>query len=189
MNTASYACQLRRAVYHLRRGGVIAYPTEAVYGLGCDPAKRCAVLRLLKLKQRSPHKGLILVAADFAQLAPYIKPLSSELREQVLASWPGRITWLLPARRSVPSWLRGKHDSLAVRVSSHPLVAALCRQWRGALVSTSANRSGRRSARNAAQVRQQFRDSLDYILNFPTGGAAAPSEIRDALSGRVVRGG
>lgn len=167
--------------------GVIAYPTEAVYGLGCDPLDGEAVAHLLALKRRSPAKGLILIAADRAQLAPYLLPLSAELEARLDASWPGPVTWLLPARPEVPAWLRGAHDTLAVRVTAHPEAAALCRAFGGALVSTSANLAGRPPARSALAVRRSFRNTLDYILPGALGGASGPTEIRDGRSGRIVR--
>jgi L-threonylcarbamoyladenylate synthase len=179
--------QLREAVRALHRGGVIAYPTEAVYGLGCDPLNHDAVNRLLELKQRPMDKGLILVAADVSQLAPYLLPLPASLAPQVNASWPGPVTWLLPVRSEVPHWLRGAHDTLAVRVSAHPLVRDLCTVYGGPIVSTSANPAGQRPARDALTVRRMFGAHLDVILHAPLGGLERPTEIRDGRSGRVVR--
>lgn len=178
---------LRRACRHLWQGGVIAYPTEAVYGLGCDPLNPEAVERLLALKQRPMAKGLILIASDFEQLQPYLLPLSPELEGRVAGSWPGPVTWLLPARPEVPAWLRGEHTSLAVRVTAHPLAAELCRTFGGPVVSTSANISRRPPARSPLDVQRIFGDSLDYILHGPLGEQARPTEIRDGLSGRIVR--
>lgn len=178
---------LREAARALHGGGVIAYPTEAVYGLGCDPLNPQAVLRLLALKQRPVEKGVILIAADMAQLEPYLDELPPALRQKVAASWPGPVTWLLPVPPEVPTWLRGSHDSLAVRVTAHPLAAALCRAWGGAIVSTSANISRRPPARNPLTVQRVFGDSLDYILHGSLGGQARPTEIRDGRSDRVVR--
>ena len=175
------------AVQALRNGGVIAYPTESVYGLGCDPANIESIKHLLALKQRQRDKGLILIASEFAQLAPYLVDIDERLREPVQASWPGPVTWLWPARSDVSRWLRGQHDTLAVRVSAHPLVVRLCDQFGGALVSTSANLAQQPPARSAQQVRDQFGNSLDYILEGETGGCSAPTEIRDLLSGSVIR--
>ncbi len=187
--------RLRLARRCLRGGGVIAYPTEAVYGLGCDPWNRAAVLRLLALKGRAPSKGLILIAAGVDQLAPLVADLAPERMAEVLASWPGPHTWLLPVRPTTPDWLCGHFDTLAVRVTAHPLAAALCRAWGGALVSTSANRAGRPPARSALGVRRAFsggpgggpKGGPDLILSGDCGGARRPSSIRDGRTGRVLR--
>ena len=179
--------KLDRAVQVLCGGGLLAYPTEAVFGLGCDPGNARAVWRLLQLKQRPVSKGLILVAATPSQLEPYILPPTRSLRERLDSTWPGPVTWLLPARPDVPGYLRGRHDTLAVRVSGHPVVRTLCLAFGGPLVSTSANPGGLAPARNILTVRRYFREGVDFMLNGPLGGLARPTEIRDAASGRVLR--
>lgn len=171
----------------LAAGGVIAYPTEAVYGLGCLPEPR-PVARLLQIKRRSPRKGLILVAADVAQLEAYISFPDARTRNRVTATWPGPVTWLLPARAGTPVWLTGDHPTLAVRVSAHPVVRALCERA-GPLISTSANPAGAAAARDAARVRAYFGPALDFVLAGAVGGSSRPTEIRDAATGAVVRAG
>lgn len=172
----------------LRAGQVIAYPTEGVWGLGCDPHDPVAVERLLAIKRRPVAKGLILVAADIAQFEPYLTGLEANLRARLHASWPGPFTWLVPDNGYAPAWIRGHHSAVALRVSAHPLVAALCRAFGGPLVSTSANRSGRATPRHRWQVLRQLPE-LDYCLPGALGGAGQPSEIRDLLSNRVIRPG
>lgn len=179
--------RLKAAARRVRAGGLIAYPTEAVYGLGCDPRNESAVQRLLALKRRSWRKGLILIAADFAQLAPFLQPLDPTDYSRLAATWPGPHTWLIPARADTPQWLRGRHDTLAVRVTAHPLAAALCRACGHPLVSTSANFSGRPPARTALAARRQLGKVIDYLLPGPTGGAAQPTGIRDLRTGQRVR--
>ena len=179
--------QLAQAARHVNAGGIIAYPTEAVYGLGCDPRDGAAVQRLLALKQRPIAKGLILIAARFEDLQPYIATLPAETLSKVRKSWPGPVTWLLPARPEVPYWLRGSHAALAVRVTAHPLAAALCRACGGVLVSTSANISSRPPARTALAVRRSFGADIDYVLSGALGGLDRPTPIIDARSGRLVR--
>ncbi len=144
---------------------------------------------MLALKRRSAHKGLILIAADFTQLAPFLRPLTPAELGRLHASWPGPHTWLVPARSGTPRWLRGRHDTLAVRVTAHPLAAALCRACGHPLVSTSANLSGRPPARSALAARRQLGRHLDALLPGPTGGAARPTAIRNLRTGRTVRGG
>lgn len=177
---------LRVAARLLQEGGVIAYPTEGVWGLGCDPMNEAAVRRLLDLKQRPESKGLIIIAASMAQVETWLAGLDAARREACASTWPGPYTWVVPAAQA-PEWLRGRHDSVAVRVSAHPGVQALCNAFGGALVSTSANVSGRPPARDALQLRQQFGRGLDYILPGRLGGDGKPSEIRDARTGIVLR--
>ena len=183
------AWHLRSAVRTLRAGGVVAYPTEAVYGLGCDPFNEQAVLRLLAIKGRAIDKGLILIAANLDQLEPLLLPRSAETMAPVLESWPGATTWLLPSRPRVPVWLTGGRDCIAVRVTAHPLAASLCERFGAPLVSSSANPSGRPPARTALQTRRAFGSRVDYFLSGATGGAVRPSEIRDARDGRLLRAG
>lgn len=181
-------CRLRLTARVLRDDGVIAYPTEAVYGLGCNPWARDAVERILAIKRRDIAKGLILIAADVEQLRPFVKELTPERMATIQASWPGPHTWLLPARAEVPVWLRGRFETLAVRVTAHPLAAALCRTYGGAIVSTSANRAGQTPARTALQVRLRLGTELEAILPGACGGAERPSSIRDGRTGQVLRG-
>lgn len=188
METALTPWKLREAVRCFNHGGLIAYPTEAVYGLGCDPLNQRSMKLLLALKQRSMEKGVILIAADFEQLLPFIKPLNNRCMEMVFASWPGPNTWLLPAADNLPFWLTGNHSTLAVRVTDHPVAAALCQACDSPIVSTSANLSGQHPAKSALQIRRQLGDGVDCIINAPLGNNRSPSTIRDAVTGRVIRG-
>ena len=178
---------LRQAAQILRNGGVIGYPTEAVYGLGCDPLNEQAVMRLLTLKHRPVEKGLILIAADFNQLTPYLARLEPEILAKVQQSWPGPFTWVIPARDDVPDWVSGRHDSIAVRVTAHPVAAAICRAFGGAIVSTSANKSAHPPARTALKARIEFSNQLDYLITGATGRLATPTIIRDAYTDQVIR--
>jgi L-threonylcarbamoyladenylate synthase len=173
----------------LRRGGVIAYPTEAVWGLGCDPFDEAAVMRLLALKQRQVDKGLILVAAALAQLDGLLdwNALPTDRSETVFASWPGPHTWIVPASGRVPHWITGAHDGVAVRVSAHPVVAALCNAFGGPLVSTSANPAGALPPTSLAGFDPALRAALDGIVAGDTGGLDRPTGIRDARSGTWLR--
>jgi L-threonylcarbamoyladenylate synthase len=180
--------KLRLAARLLRAGGVVAYPTEGVYGLGCDPLDVRAVENVLRLKGRSRRKGLILIAADFEQVAPFLAPLRDpQLKKRLALDWPGAVTWVLPAGWAVPAWLTGGRDTLAVRVTAHAGAAALCRAFGRALVSTSANRSGGVPARDAFAVRRLFGEAVDMILHGALGGLAGPTPIRDGTSGGLLR--
>ncbi|MDE2311007.1 MAG: Sua5/YciO/YrdC/YwlC family protein [Betaproteobacteria bacterium] len=176
----------RTIAAHLKRGGLIAYPTESCYGLGCDPRNRNAVLRLLKLKQRPQYKGLILIAGKYAQLAPYLKLLSCSEQKKLQRDGAQAITWLMPAKPSVPRWLRGAHDTLAVRLTAHREAAALCNALNMALVSTSANRSGAKPARTYAQCQRLFGKQV-WVLPGRVGKRRKPSTIRAWMSGKIIR--
>ncbi|EIK55091.1 hypothetical protein YO5_20057 [Stutzerimonas stutzeri TS44] len=170
----------------VRAGGVIAYPTEAVWGLGCDPWAAAAVQRLLELKMRPMEKGLILVAAHIDQFDFLLDDLPERWLDRLAGTWPGPNTWLVPHRERLPEWITGQHDSVALRVSAHPLVARLC-ALTGPLVSTSANPAGRPAARSRLRVEQYFPGQLDAVLNGSLGGRRNPSTIRDVRSGEVIR--
>ncbi len=177
---------LRRVITALRAGEVVAYPTEAVWGVGCDPRNARALLDLLRLKRRDPAKGLILVAADWAQLSPFLKSPPAEALARATASWPGAATWVFPAAGMSSPLLTGRHPGLAVRVSAHPVVRALCQGFGGALVSSSANLSNRAPARSRAAVVAQFGPGLVRMPG-ALGGAMRPTPVRDAISGEVFR--
>jgi len=179
--------RLRFAAHWLRKGGIVAYPTEAVYGLGCDPNRADALRKLLALKRRPWHKGLILIGACPGQFEPFLAPLDAERVERAHACWPGPTTWLWPAQPWVSPLLRGEHRTLAVRVPGHPLARALCDAFGGALVSTSANRAGQTPARSALEVRRKLGPRSVFILSGPVDRKARPSRIIDIHSGRVLR--
>lgn len=176
---------LRRAAQIVREGGVVAYPTEGVFGLGCRPDDAAAVLRIIAIKQRDPLAGVLLIAADTGQLDGWIDlPAGApDLRSPV----DQPVTWVVPATAAVPAWIRGRHASVAIRITSHPVAAALCVAAGLPLVSTSANISGRPPARNALILRRQFRGLVDCIVPGRCGTASGPSEIRDFTTGKVLR--
>ena len=178
------------AAARLHAGGVIVYPTEAVWGLGCDPFDEAAVLRLLTLKQRAVDKGLILVAGALEQFEGLLdwERLPTDRREAVFASWPGPHTWIVPATGRVPHWITGAHDGVATRVSAHPTVVALCAAFGGPIVSTSANLSGAPPAFARAELDPALLAACDGVTEGETGGLAAPTGIVDARSGARLRG-
>lgn len=173
----------------LRDHQLIAYPTEAVFGLGCAPYDEVAVRQLLALKSRDISKGLILIAADYSQLLDYVddQKIGQDVRFKVLSHWPGHTTLLLPARADVPRFLKGDHDTIAVRVTAFEPARQLCRALGTALVSTSANRSGEQPCTDAQQVRTVFGDALGWVMDEPVGGAESPSRIINPFTNDVVR--
>ena len=178
--------QLQTAVSHLKAGAVIAYPTETVWGFGCDPNNQAAVLQLLKLKQRPIEKGLILVAADSEQFVPYLSHLDFVLQEKFNTSTDVPTTWLVPGTVA-PAWVRGDFDSVALRVSTSKLVKALCQGFGGPIVSTSANVAGQPTASSEQQLQPFLEQGLSYILPGSTGIGGRPSVIRDLLTDRIIR--
>lgn len=188
MGVSAQQWRFRLLAKALQDGAVIAYPTEAVWGLGCLPAHEAAVNRLLALKKRPWQKGLILIASRIEQIMPYIKPLEPGALEELQLNWPGPITYLLPASEKTPYWIRGKHEKVAIRVTAHPLCRAICDELGQPIVSTSANPAGKPPAKSLIRLRQYFGDSLDHIVPGDLGGNVSPSEIRDLITGEVIRG-
>lgn len=181
---SAYVRSLRQAARIARQGGVIAYPTESCFGLGCVPGVRRAVRKVLRTKRRPQHKGLILIGDRPDRLDRY-----AEIPKEIIRSWPGPSTWLVAPRPPARCWVRGKHPRIAVRVPAHAGAAALSRLARDVLVSTSANRSGERPARTAREVRRRFGRLLDAVVDGRIGKRRLPSRITDAVTGKVVRYG
>jgi len=183
----AYHPSLTRCVRTLAQGGVVAYPTEAVWGLGCDPFYQPAVERILQLKRRAADKGLILVAAEMAQFDWLLEGLSAEHRMRLAESWPGPITWLVPHHQRLPRLVHGSHATIALRVSAHPVVQALCQRYGGPIVSTSANPQGLSPARTAGEVRRYFGRQGLCLAAGRIGDSDRPSMIKDLASGKIIR--
>lgn len=187
--------RIQLCAHHILAGGVIAYPTEAVWGLGCDPFDLDAVEAILQLKSRPVDKGLILIAGDVSQIAFLLRDIPTEQREKALASWPGPYTWLIPHHNKIPAIVHGQHATIAVRVSSHPVVKALCAAVGGPIISTSANPAGRQAAVSAAQARRYFAGSraqqIANVVFSPgvVGASRRPSQICDLTTGKIIRAG
>jgi len=177
------------AVEKLRAGHVIAYPTEAVFGLGCDPDNESAIRKLLALKSRQVSAGLVLIASGFSQLERWIAPVEPALAEKAMKTWPGPVTWLFPRAAGVPDFVAGKHHTIALRITAHEPSRALCDAFGSALISTSANHASAPPARTAAQVEAYFGSEIAGILAGELGDGEKPSEIRDLVSGQVIRQG
>ncbi len=171
---------------YLRRGGLIAYPTESCYGLGCDPRNPRALARLIRLKGRSAAKGLLLIADHFKRLQPFIHALSPADRARMQRCWPGPVTWVVPASAACPPLLTGGRPTIAVRVTAHPDAARLCRRLGMALVSTSANRSGKKPAKTAAECRRIFGTQM-RVIDGRIGQRRRPSTLIDLATGTVLR--
>ena len=180
---SSFAIKQAAAACH--HGGVICYPTESVFGLGCDPQNHIAVMSLLQLKKRPANKGLILIAASIEQLQPYIKASPKELKKLATPSSP--TTWLVDPSTFTPCWITGQHKKIAVRITQHPVAKQLCNQLRHPIVSTSANPAGKKPAKTILKSRIYFKDNVDYYLCAQTGGLNKPTQIIDLDSNTVIR--
>lgn len=173
----------------LEQGGIIAYPTEAVYGIGCDPDNLQALEKVLTIKQRPWEKGLIIVASDYSQLNGYVdfNKLTETQIVQVKARWPGPVTQVMPALDSVSAKLIGKFDTIAVRISAHPVVQKLCNAMGKPIVSTSANLAGKPPIRSSQDIETQFSEQIDALVLGELGQQTQPSTIIDARSGQILR--
>ena len=188
MHTSLPTSTIPQAVEVIRQGGVIAYPTEAVFGLGCDPDNEEAVQGILDLKQRSADKGLIIIASEVKQLEAYVDTIPEALWQKAISTWPGPVTWLMPARPSVSKLLTGQHNTIAVRVTGHPVARALCEQLAKPIVSTSANKTNRSPALSVDDIYDQFDEQVRCVVAGEVDTRSKPSEIRDLLSDKVIRG-
>ena len=183
-----YTQLINKAIAVLRQGRVIAYPTEAVYGLGCDPFNPYAVAQILNLKNRSIKKGFILIASEWKQVEILIQPLDPKALVRVFSTWPDEpITWLFPATTKVPYWVRGDHTTVAIRVTAHPLARLLCCHFGGPIVSTSANLERQSPIQNIRMLKMTFGNKIDVILEGTLGVSKRPTEIRDAITGKILR--
>jgi tRNA threonylcarbamoyl adenosine modification protein (Sua5/YciO/YrdC/YwlC family) len=165
-----------------------AYPTEAVFGLGCNPLSEAAMLEILRLKSRAVDKGVILIAANFAQLKPFvlIDELPGNNQQKAFDSWPGPFTWLIPKSQLTPNWISGNSDLVAVRVTNHPLVRKMCEQVNSPMVSTSANPAGLEPARSSNEVKAFFGDEL-LVIEGNLGQQQTPSTIINGLTLETLR--
>ncbi|HEY7774251.1 MAG TPA: Sua5/YciO/YrdC/YwlC family protein [Marinagarivorans sp.] len=184
--------KVTQCAYAVAAGEVIAYPTEAVWGLGCDPFDAHAVNRILQLKNRAASKGVILIAGDMAQLHFLLHDLSAQHKQTLNESWPGANTWLIPHHNRVPSYIHGAFDTVAVRVTAHPAVKALCHRLGHPIVSTSANPQGLKPASNQLKARTYFKHnrfghSVYYCPGNVSDAQGQPSQIRHLITGDIVR--
>ena len=186
---SSISVEIQRAVTVIKANGVIAYPTEAVWGLGCDPFSKKAVERILVMKQRKLNMGLILIARNIEQLDPFLIGLSLSDIDELQKSWPGPQTWLVPNNNTAPDWITGKKSTLAVRVTDHPIASALCANFGAPLVSTSANPHGLPPAKTISKINKYFAAKIDYIVPGMLGKIPNPTPIKHLSTGEILRPG
>lgn len=176
---------INHAAEVLLGGGVIAYPTEGVFGLGCMPDDIDAVMRLLDIKQRELDKGLILVAGKREQLEGWIRSEDLARMPEINPAMP--VTWIAQPGPKVLPIIRGSNAGVAVRLTGNPVAAAICDACDSPITSTSANIAGRPVVRNKIALRRSFGDLVDYIAPGNCGPASGPSEIRVLEDGRILR--
>ena len=180
------AFAIRYASHQIQQGGVIAYPTETVYGLGCDPLNADAINTLCQLKQRDINKGLILLSSSLELLEDYIQPLNQQ-DQQKIAKVQQPTSWIVDKSATTPDWLTGKHDTIVIRITSHPVVKKLCRHLGYPLVSSSANTRGNKPALNALQLRRYFHNELDALIISSETSSGQPSTIRRLHDDHMIR--
>ena len=178
---------LKQAVHVMNEGGVIAYPTESVFGFGCNPFNESAIEKVLKIKGREFVKGFILITSNWEQVEALTQPIRPELLAAVQNSWPGPVTWVFPADPKLPAWLTGDRPTIAIRLTAHPVAKALCDTYGGPIVSSSANRSGQIPTRDYRATRLMFGDELGFIMPGQVGELLRPTPIFDACTGEQLR--
>ena len=177
---------LNRFVHAVSRGAIFGYPTDTVWGLGCHPLIASSVSRILQIKNRSPDKGLILLSSRIEYCSAYLGIATDEL-ESIHLPCEQPTTWLVTASEFCPPWVHGIYPTVGIRITHHPLIRAICDGLQAPIVSTSANRSGKATARTSFQMRKQFGSELDFIVNGFATGSHQPSEIKSLASGTVLR--
>lgn len=177
--------QLRLCSHIISHSGVIAYPTESVYGLGCDPLNESATMRILELKNRPIEKGMILIAASLNQLEPFCQ-LENNEREKILQQTTP-VTWLVRKSSLTPRWICGDHHKVAIRVTQHPVVRSICNYLKGPIVSTSANPAGAQPAKNILEARIYFMNEVDMYLAGKTGQIKSATPIFDIETHQQLR--
>ena len=178
---------IQKAISTLKNDGVIAYPTEAMFGLGCNIYSDKAVTKILDIKQRSYDKGLIIVASSWNQVESLTTPIPKKNYDTIFKSWPGHNTWVFPASLNAPRKITGKHKTIAIRISNHPTIRLLCDEFKGPIVSTSANIQGKEPALTATEVKDIFKEKIDYIVQGEIGDKTKASTITSAVSLEKLR--
>lgn len=169
-------------------GAVIAYSGDTIWGFGCHPLRSDSVAQILHIKRRSSNKGLILLASDIKFCLPYISHNLPAAKLALIQQQKSRpTTWLIPASRHCPSWLRGEFPTVAIRITNHPFIQALCEKIESPIVSTSANVTGKSPVRNSIQAHRLFADQLHTIVSGYNPGTGRPSEIKSLETGNIIR--
>lgn len=184
-NALAPATLMTEAVTRLRAGGLVAFPTETVYGLGADARNAAAVARIFSMKGRPADHPLIVHLADASQLHEWARDVPRIARRLARAFWPGPLTMILPRAKGVSDAVTGGLDTVALRVPDHPLALALLRAFGGGIAAPSANRYGRVSPTTAEHVREEFGNALELVLDGGPCTVGIESTIVDLTSPRA----
>ncbi|MFV9614726.1 MAG: L-threonylcarbamoyladenylate synthase [Gammaproteobacteria bacterium] len=176
---------IRHAVHIINRGGIIAYPTDTIYGLGCDPYNPDAVKKINAIKQRPLNKQFILLAANINQLRPLI--LIKKEQEKIITQNTQVTSWIVKASPTAPPWLVGDSKTLCIRISKHDEVQRLCNTLGHAIISTSANLAGKKTAKNALQLHKYFHQYVEIILIANKNPGRKASKIIRLCDNQVIR--
>jgi L-threonylcarbamoyladenylate synthase len=180
--------RLRQIAFEVKSGAVIAYPTDTIWGFGCHPLNDLAVTRIQQLKKRSRQKGLILLSSSLELCRPFLDPTVYSNHYNQLSTIQARpTTWIVKAHRNCPAWLTGNSEFIAFRITHRPHINTLCQSLQAPLVSTSANISGRKTARNGWLVHKLFQSLVDYIIEGHELKSAQASRIIELESGKILR--
>ena len=191
MSVDTSECSLREnelveAISCLQEGGIVAHACEGVWGLACDPYDKTAVQRVLDIKNRDVSKGLLVIGGTAAVFEEELSRLQTRQRQVVEMSWPGPSSWVVFTDR-YPSWVTGDKGNIGIRVPGHRQARALAAGFGGAIVSTSANRSGKPSLTEYSSVIGEFGGRVDFVLSGKIAGKTGPSTIRIAETGELLR--
>ena len=176
---------IRHAAHVINSGGIIAYPTDTIYGLGCDPYDADAVARLSDIKSRSALKQFILLAGHIEQIKAFVD--LTEDQQQKITQNKEATSWVIKANKHTPAWLLNKDKTVTIRLSKHSDVKKLCHILGHAIISTSANLSGQRPARNALELHQRFHSSIDKIMASNEKLTARPSKVIRLCDNHILR--
>ena len=165
---------------------IFAYPTEGVWGIGCNPFSEKAVKKLILLKKRPKNKGIIILGGSMEQLTPFTEHLDEKLKKRMYSKWPGPHTWLVSSSSRTPKWLLGPTGLIALRLSSHKTVIKLTETLGMPICSTSANLSGNEPAKDSNEIRTFFKDKV-LIIEGELGSLKKPTPVQDLESKEWLR--
>ena len=174
---------IKKAATILKNGGIIVYPAETVYGIGCDPLNEEACMRIQLLKKREEPKTMLLLAYSLEQVEEMTGPLNEISRKLAQKFWPGPLTVIIKPRTTLPEHLTGYSGGVAFRVTSHPVASVLAREFAGPVISTSANTSGQPPVLTYENALKEFGNKVDMVIESRHDLSGIPSTVVDCTCG------